>query len=98
MLLKIVQVGEPVLRQRARKLTAKEILRPRIQQLIARMRDTTRGAPGVGLAAPQIGLPIQLAVSEDRAPADEERKRETVPFHVIINPTLQVLGDESAEF
>jgi peptide deformylase len=32
-----------------------------VQQLIEMMRETMHNAPGVGLAAPQIGLPLQLA-------------------------------------
>ena len=42
-----------------------EIATPEIQQLIELMRETMRRAPGVGLAAPQIGLSLQLAVIED---------------------------------
>ena len=67
MRLKIVQVGEPVLRIPARPLTRDEILSPVVQQLIEHMHETMRDAPGVGLAAPQIGLGIQLAVIEDRS-------------------------------
>ena len=54
--LKIVQAGDPVLRQQARPLTAQEVQTPEIQQLIDLMRDTMYDAPGVGLAAPQIGV------------------------------------------
>lgn len=103
---KIVQAGDPVLRAQSRALTKDEIASPSIQQLIALMRDVMRNAPGVGLAAPQIGLPIQLAVIEDRAEYIEglseeeiaERQRAEIPFHVIINPKLTLLGDASAEF
>jgi peptide deformylase len=66
MRLKIVQTGELVLREQARLLTPEEILSEEIQHLIHDMRDAMRDAPGVGLAAPQIGLPLQLAVIEDR--------------------------------
>ena len=58
MVLKIVQAGEPVLRATARDLTPTEIRSAEIQQLIALMRDTMHDAPGVGLAAPQIGVPL----------------------------------------
>jgi peptide deformylase len=100
--LEIVQVGDPVLRQRARPLTVEELASPRIQQLIEDMRDTMRAAPGVGLAAPQIGESIQLVVIED-APqyhaklAPEElaaREREAVPFHVLVNPTLTIRSED----
>jgi hypothetical protein len=66
MRLKIVQAGEEVLRQVARPLTIDEIRLPDFQTLVESMRETMRDAPGVGLAAPQIGLSIQLAVIEDR--------------------------------
>ena len=64
--LKILQVGEPVLRTPARELSVGEIRSSRVQELVAHMRDTMRDAPGVGLAAPQIGESLQLAVVEDR--------------------------------
>jgi peptide deformylase len=100
--LEIVQVGHPVLRQRARPLSLEEIASPRIQKLIEDMRDTMRAAPGVGLAAPQIGESIQLVVIEDPPSyhaklTPEElaaRERESVPFHVLVNPTLTVRSDE----
>jgi peptide deformylase len=100
--LEIVQVGMPVLRQIARPLSGEELASERIQKLIADMRDTMRNAPGVGLAAPQIGESIQLVVIED-PPAyhakmtPEElaaREREAVPFHVLVNPVLTVRTDE----
>jgi peptide deformylase len=105
MRLKIVQAGESVLRSRARELSRDELLSPVIQQLIEWMRETMRDAPGVGLAAPQVGLPLQLAVIEDpievqRAVAPEklaERGRRPVPFHVIVNPSLRLSGT-SVEF
>ena len=67
MLLKIAAVGHPVLRQTPRALTPKEIRSPEIKDLIEHMRETLRDAPGVGLAAPQIGQSLNLAVIEDRA-------------------------------
>jgi peptide deformylase len=87
MLLKIVQVGVPVLRSGTRPLTRTEIRDSEIQQLIEWMRETMREAPGVGLAAPQIGLPLRLAVIEDLADVPD-KERTPVPFHVIINPQL----------
>lgn len=104
--LKIAQVGEAVLRQRTRALTKAEIRSQEIQDLIEWMRETMHDAPGVGLAAPQVGLSLQLAVIEDRpentrdAPAEmiKERDRKPVPFHVIINPQLALGTGAEAEF
>lgn len=104
--LKIVQTGEPVLRQVARSLTPEEIAHPAIQELIGHMRDTMRDAPGVGLAAPQVGLGLQLAVIEDRAEYLSgispqllaERQRQPVPFLVLINPVIVEYSEETVEF
>jgi len=95
MLLKIVQTGTPVLRQVGRTLTPEEIRGAEVQALIELMRETMRDAPGVGLAAPQIGEALQLAVIEDVATV-AETERTPVPFHVIVNPKLE-LGSEAVE-
>lgn len=104
--LEIVQAGNPVLRQRARPLTVAEIRSREIQKLIETMRTSMHEAPGVGLAAPQLGLGWQLAVIEDREDYHkdvpeallQERERRPVPFHAIINPAIEMIGDERAEF
>jgi peptide deformylase len=105
-ILKIVQVGDPVLRAAARALTRQEILSAETQQLIRDMRETMYAAPGVGLAAPQIGQSLQLAVIEDsednleEVPPNDliEKQRSPVPFHVIINPVITHLAEEKANF
>ena len=93
MLFEIVQAGDPVLRNGTHELSPEEVRTREIQQLIESMRETMRQAPGVGLAAPQVGLPLRLAVIEDDEEAPE-LDRQPVPFHVIVNPTL-TLGPES---
>jgi len=106
MTLKIVQAGDPVLRQAARPLSEDEIRGAAIQQLIVLMRETMRDAPGVGLAAPQIGESIRLLVIEDRAEYQQgiaperlaERERAPVPFQVIANPVLTVLDPSPRRF
>jgi peptide deformylase len=106
MRLKIIQAGEPVLRTQARQLMREDITSDEIQRLIKDMQETMRDAPGVGLAAPQVGVGLQLAVIEDREellsslPAEElaEKERKPVPFHVIINPEITILGDDTAGF
>jgi peptide deformylase len=92
----IVQVGEAVLRGKSKLVERDEIHSSRTEQLIARMRDAMRNAPGVGLAAPQIGVPLSIAVIEDKPEYMKDipeevlaaRGRKPVPFHVIINPVL----------
>jgi peptide deformylase len=103
--LEIVQIGHPVLRQMARELSVEEIASPEIQELIETMKATMRAAPGVGLAAPQIGKPLQLAVIEDMDHSHltseqlATRNRYPVPFHLIINPKVYIEeSTDHAEF
>jgi peptide deformylase len=102
----IVQAGDPVLRGKARDLSPDEIKSKAIRQLIEQMRETMRAAPGVGLAAPQVGEPLRLAVIEDRPDylrnVAPERlavlQRRPVPFQVIINPKITLGTGGSARF
>lgn len=106
MLLKIRQAGDPVLRGSARALTPDEIRSSAIEELIERMRATMSDAPGVGLAAPQIGEPIRLVVIEDRPDTLEgisaedlkARERSAIPFHALFNPVLRIEDPTIAEF
>ena len=106
MLLKIVSVGDKVLRQKARPIKPEEIQNSYIRDLIAYMRETMHDAPGVGLAAPQVGQPLQLAVIEDKAEYHKnlsatelkERERVPIPFHVIINPEIELLTPPGVSF
>ena len=71
----IVALGNPVLRNKARKVSRfDDAIRTLVQDMIETMRD----APGVGLAAPQIGVPLQIAVVE--AEKDE--------IYVLVNPEI----------
>ena len=106
MRLKIVQAGEGVLRQPAKTLSASEIASRQVQDLIEWMRETMHDAPGVGLAAPQVGIGWQLAVIEDKpeylrdvsADVLKERERKPVPFHVLINPKITLQDGAQPEF
>ena len=106
MRLQIAQIGEQVLRAPANELSRQDILSPKTQELIEHMRDTMRNAPGVGLAAPQVGIPLQLAVIEDREEYQKkftptqlsERQRQPIPFHVIVNPRIVSADNTVLEF
>jgi peptide deformylase len=105
-ILKICEVGNPVLRKIARSLSADEIRSKDIQDLIGHMRDTMRDAPGVGLAAPQIGESLQIAVIEDKAEYQKgltaeqlsERQRFPVDFQVIVNPQIELFAPANVSF
>lgn len=106
MRIKIASAGEPVLRNLARPLRPEEIGSDRIRELIGHMRETLADAPGVGLAAPQIGEPLQLAIVEDKAEYQvsltstelAERERRPIPFHVLINPEIELLSPPDVSF
>lgn len=106
MRIKIATVGEIVLRTPARPLTVDKMQSTATRELIEHMRETLRDAPGVGLAAPQIGIPLQLAVIEDKAEYQAalseaeltERERRPVPFHVIVNPRIDLLTTPNVDF
>jgi peptide deformylase len=99
--LPIVDCGDPVLRRPADPVDASELRAGQLQRLIAQMRATMVAAPGVGLAAPQVGVPVQLAVLYDGPErwsgmtADERtaRERNGLPFTVLANPTLSPAGN-----
>ena len=94
-LLKIAQIGHPILRQPARALTAEEILSPEIQRFIDDMIETMREEDGVGLAAPQVCRSLQIVVLEyennERYP-DES----TIPLTILVNPVLSNYDEEKA--
>src|SRR5258708_32988804 len=102
----IVQAGDPALRQTACALTRDEILSEQIRELIESMKQSMRAAPGVGLAAPQVGRSLQLAVIEDRQEYTRDwsqqqpahRERAPVEVHVIVKPKLTLIRDESVAF
>jgi peptide deformylase len=77
-ILPIVKYGDPVLRLKAKPV---ERIRPEIQQLVSDMFETLYDAPGVGLAAPQVGVPLQLVVIDIRP---KERRHPLV----LINPRI----------
>jgi peptide deformylase len=99
--LPIVECGDPVLRRPAEPVGASDLHTGELQLLIGQMRATMEAAPGVGLAAPQVGVPIQLAVLYDgperwgQLTEDERaaRERSGLPFTVLINPVLRPVDD-----
>ncbi|PRA01087.1 peptide deformylase [Arthrobacter sp. MYb224] len=97
----IVQLGHPVLRQQAQRY-AGQLPAELLNELLAVMRATMYAAPGVGLAAPQIGIPLQIAVLEDLYPIDEEsaalRERTPLEYLEIFNPSYRAAGEREAVF
>ncbi len=98
-ILPIVQAGEPVLRSRAVEYDG-QLTRVTLDKLISLMHSTMLAAPGVGLAAPQIGLGLAIAVIEDHVRDDEDDPRDIaeLPFRAIINPHYEPIGTQTRSF
>jgi peptide deformylase len=102
----IIQTGHPVLRAPAKDVRVEDIATPAFQQLVARMTDAMRKAPGVGLAAPQLGVSLRVLVLEDSEALQasltqqerDERERRPVALRVFINPRLTPVSDERVTF
>ncbi|MFL0353792.1 peptide deformylase [Xanthomarina sp. GH4-25] len=69
MILPIVAYGDPVLKKKGKDITKDY---PKLKELIANMYETMDGAFGVGLAAPQIGLPIRLFIVDTSPFAEDD--------------------------
>jgi peptide deformylase len=90
----IVEIGHPVLRERARELTPDELRSDEAQRLIDDMIETMRGADGAGLAANQVGETARVAVVEVRPGNPRYPYKPPVPLAVIVNPVIEPLDDE----
>ncbi|MER5603238.1 peptide deformylase [Streptomyces sp. NPDC002265] len=99
--LPIVAAGDPVLRAGTGRYEG-ELGPALLARLVEALRVTMRAAPGVGLAAPQVGVPLRIAVIEDPAPVSEEvrlaRGRVPQPFRVLVNPSYAPVGTARAGF
>ncbi len=97
-ILKIARMGHPVLGVRAQEVD--DPTAPRIRGLVADMIETMKDADGAGLAAPQVHVPLRVVlfyVTRARAERDDPpEETEEVPLTVLINPEIEVMGEETA--
>jgi peptide deformylase len=91
--LPIREIGDPVLREAARAVTPEDLAGAEVQGLIDDMIETMRAANGAGLAAPQVGVPLRIAVIEVREGNPRYPYKPPIPLTVIVNPELTPLGD-----
>ena len=90
----VLRMGDPRLLQVSRRVEALDT--PELRALVEDMHDTMRALNGAGLAAPQIGVDLQVVIfgvdANPRYPDAEE-----VPHTVLINPELEPIGEEMEE-
>ncbi|HEX7955136.1 MAG TPA: peptide deformylase [Burkholderiales bacterium] len=90
----VLRMGDPILFRQAEPVTRFDT--PELHGLLQDMDDTMRSKNGAGIAAPQIGVSLQVVIfgvgANPRYPDAEQ-----VPYTVLINPTLEPLGAEMEE-
>jgi len=91
-------MGNPLLREVARPLEPAELDSPQLQVLLADMVDTLHDYGGIGLAAPQIGEPLRLAIIEIDGGPTRYGELAPLPLTVFINPLIEVLDPVTAGY
>ena len=92
----VLRMGEPLLLQKAQPVTAFNT--PELQALIEDMQDTMQAMNGAGIAAPQIGVSLQVVIFGQKESESRSNPRypdaDLVPYTILINPTLTPINDE----
>lgn len=94
----VLRMGEPLLLEKASLVTQFDT--PELHALIQDLEDTMTAMSGAGIAAPQIGVSLRVVIfGQHDATSQNPRYADanTVPYTVLINPTLTFLGDEVEE-
>jgi peptide deformylase len=94
-ILKVARLGHPVLRQKASDVEVKDIKAGKFRPLIDDMIETMRAYEGVGLAAPQVHLPLRIFVFEVEERVAKRRGIAQVGAGVFFNATYEPMGDET---
>ncbi len=92
---KVMRMGHPVLRERARELTSSELASPELERLVADMVDTLRDYGGIGLAAPQVGESLRVAIIEIAGGPTRYGEIPSMPLSVFVNPVIEELEGET---
>jgi peptide deformylase len=95
-LLKIAQIGHPVLRRRARELDRDELLAPETQRFIDDLVETMRDVNGAGLAAIQVYRPVRLVALEVNKNPRYPYKP-SIPLTIVANPVIEPLSEDRFE-
>lgn len=91
-------MGHPLLRQVARRLEPAELADPALHVLLEDMVDTLHDYGGIGLAAPQIGESIRLAIIEIPGGPTRYGDLAPMPLTVFVNPHIEVLDPATAGY
>lgn len=94
-ILKVSRLGHPVLRERATDVEIKDIKAGKFRALIDDMVETMHEYEGVGLAGPQVHLPLRIFVFEVEARVAKRRGVKPVGAAAVFNATYEPLGTET---
>ncbi len=94
----VIRMGHPTLRQVAEPYPVENIGTSGFKTLIDDMRETLDAYGGIGLAAPQINVPQQVAIIEITEAGTRYGEIETLPFSVYVNPVITVVDPVTAGY
>ena len=95
---KIIKMGHPTLRQRAKSLQKRDLTKARFKSLLSDMVDTLRDYGGVGLAAPQIDESLRVVIIEIRNTNLRYGVQEIFPLTIFVNPEIELIDSQTAGF
>jgi peptide deformylase len=97
MIREVCRMGNPVLRKKAAEISRDYLVSDDFRQLVVDLKDSMKHYGGIGIAAPQIGVSLQVAVIE-LSTTNRYGEEVSLPFSVFINPKLEYLTDENQGF
>ncbi len=94
----ILRMGHPMLRQRARDVDARQLQSSAFKTLLTDLQDTLAHSGGIGLAAPQIGVDLRVAIIDLPGGPSRYGELPTIPSTFFVNPKLQILDPTTAGY
>jgi len=95
---KIIRMGHPTLRRRARALRREELASQELHRLVSDMVDTLHDYGGIGLAAPQVNESVRLALIEIPGGPTRYGELDHMPLTICVNPEVEVLDETAAGY
>lgn len=96
--LKVIKMGNPILRQIAKEMTIEEILSEETKKLIADLLDTMKAEGGIGIAAPQVGISKSICLIQIEESNPRYKEASNYPLTIIINPKITILDENLQGF
>ena len=95
---KVIRLGHPVLRRRARPLRSEELQSDALHRLVSDMIDTLHDYGGIGLAAPQVNESVRLALIEIPGGTTRYGELDHMPLTICVNPEIEIVDESAAGY